>query len=248
MFSCTNINISNRNALVLIPCCKQKNIFPIRGQFQPVADIQRLRSQLLQQVQITQHLADRPENRRGILNPYAQLTQATDLYVGHFYKVAGDLLRAIASGHYPSIHVLIVSAFYGLAKLNEGLKKYELQMGDRLYNGMRVYEFWQQSNLWRILQNYIVQNDITHVWSLLPNSMPCFPYHRVFNKLWTTLRNTQVHCYHVRVPEAGTGTGYKRGEWLREILRTNPSYLVGNPFPPNKFTGIANYVFQYVPC
>jgi hypothetical protein len=111
--------------------------------------------------------------------------------VGNFYRVTGGSLHAIMAGQYPSIHVLIVSAFYGLAKLDEGLKEYELQMGDMLHSGIKVYQFWQRNNLWQILQNYINQNNITYVWSLLPDSPPSFQYHRVFNGLWRVLRNTQ---------------------------------------------------------
>lgn len=238
----------NQNALVLIPCCKQKNVTPFQGQSQPIPNIQPLRTQLLQQIQRTPALANIPENQRGILNPNAPLTQSINLYVGNFYRVANNSLQGIMAGQYPSIHVLIVSAFYGLAKLDEELKEYELQMGNTLYNGMKVYQFWQQNNLWQILQNYISQNNIAYVWSLLPDSMPSFPYHRVFNNLWIVLRNTQVQCFHVQVPSAGTGTGYKRAEWLVQILNTNPNYLVGAPFPPAQLRGIPNYVFHYAQC
>jgi len=164
------------------------------------------------------------------------------------HKKVRKSLQAIMSRQYPSIHILIVSAFYGLAKLGEGLKEYELTMGDTLSNGMKVYQFWQQNNLCQILQNYIIQNNIAYVWSLLPDSMPSFPYHRVFNNLWGVLRNTQVLCYRVQVPSAGTGTGYKRAEWLVQILNTNPNYLIREPFPPNHLRGIPGYEFRYVQC
>lgn len=238
----------NRNALLLIPCCKQKIVVSFQEQFQVLPGIQPLRNQLLQHIQNTSHLANKPENRRGILNFSAPLTQAIDLYIGNFYQVANRHLRNIMTGRYPSIHVLIVSAFYGIAKLDEGLKEYELQMGNTLHHGVKVYQFWQQNQLWKILQNYVHQNNISFVWSLLPDSLPYFPYHRVFNELWRRLRSTQTQCFHVQVPGAGTGTGYKRAEWLVEILNTNPGYLVGAPFPPNQLRGIPMYRFSYAPC
>lgn len=244
----STITKQNQNALLLIPCCKQKKVVAFQGQSQGVPGIQPLRNQLLQHIQNTQVLANKVENQRGILNFAAPLTQAIDLYIGNFYQVANRHLRAIMAGQYPSIHVLIVSAFYGISKLDEGLKEYELQMGDTVHNRLKVYQLWQRNGLWRILQNYITQNNITYVWSLLPDSMPSFPYHRVFNNLWIQLRNTQVQCFHVQVPSAGTGTGYKRAEWLREILNANPNYLIGNPFPPNQLRGIPGYALQYVPC
>jgi hypothetical protein len=239
----------NQNVLLLIPCCKQKNVVAFQGQSQGIPGIQLLRNQLFHYIQNTQVLANRAENQRGILNIGAPLTQAIDLYTGIFYQVANNSLRAIMTGKYPSIHVLIVSAFYGLAKLDEGLKEYELQMGDTLHTGIKVYQFWQQNRLWQILQNYIIQNNITHIWSLLPDSLPSFPYHRVFNPLWKILRNTQIRCFHVQVPDARTGTGYKRAQWLVEILNTNPCYLVGLPsYPPQQLRSIPGYIFNYVPC
>jgi len=236
------------NALVLIPCCKQKKVTPFRRTSQPIPNILPLRTQLLQQIQRTPVLANIPANQRGILNPNAPLTQSIHLYVGNFYQVTKKSLWSILAGQYPSIHVLIVSAFYGLAKLDEGVKEYELQMGNILHNGMKVYQFWKQNNLWQILYNYINENNIYYVWSLLPDSMPFFPYHRVFNKLWKILRNTQIQCFHVRVRGAGSGTGRKRAEWLVQILNTNPNYLVGMPFPPTQLRGIPNCVFHYVQC
>jgi len=246
----TDTKAENRDkALVLIPCCKQKKVIPIKGRVtQPLPNIQPLRNKLLHSIQQTSYLADRPENKRGILNPSAQTTQAIELYVGNFYQVAKNSLRSILAGQYPSIHVLIVSAFYGLVKLEEGLKEYELQMGDILHSGMKVYQFWQRNQLWKILKDYIIQNNITYVWSLLPDSMPSFPYHRVFNDLWRELRNTRVQCFHVQVPGAGTGTGYKRAEWLVEVVRTNPNCLIGKPFPPSKLRNIPEYEFHYTPC
>ncbi|MCM8784794.1 MAG: hypothetical protein NC899_00880, partial [Candidatus Omnitrophica bacterium] len=113
MYSSTIIK-QNWNALVLIPCCKQKRVVAFQGQSQPLPNVQQLRNQLLQHIQNTPMLASRPENQRGILNPNAPLTQAIDLYTGNFYKVVGRHLRRIMTGQYPFIHILIVSAFYGI--------------------------------------------------------------------------------------------------------------------------------------
>ncbi|MCX9011658.1 MAG: peroxide stress protein YaaA [Candidatus Methanoperedens sp.] len=238
----------DENALILIPCSKQKNIVPVQGNAQPLPDTQLLRYQLLQLIQQTPNLVNRQENQRGILNIDAPVTQSINFYVGQFYRVAGNVLHEVLSGQYPSINVLIVSALYGLIELDENLSEYELQMGDRLNNGMKVYNFWQRVQLWQILQNYIIQNNITHVWSLLPDSMPDYPYHRIFNELWKQFRNTKTQCFHVQVPGAGTGTGYKRSEWLVETLNTNPDYLHGISSPPNQLRNIPGYEFRYETC
>ena len=168
--------------------------------------------------------------------------------VGNFYQVAGNILRQILTGKYPSVHILIVSAFYGLVRLDERLKEYELQMGDRLQNGIKVYKFWQQAGLSQILQDYIFSNNISYVWSFLPDSMPHFPYHRVFSNLWKALRNTQIQCYHVQVPGAGSGIGYIRAKWLVEILRANPNFLIGTSFPPGQIGNMLKYKLYYHVC
>lgn len=240
-----------RKALILIPCGKQKKIIQTQGGSQPLPNIQSMRNQLLQLIKQTPPLADKQENQRGILNPDAPLTSAVDLYEGDFYRITRNSLRDILASHYSSIHVLIVSAFYGLAKLDEPLEEYELQMGDILHNEMKIYKFWQSNGLWQILLNYIIRNNITHVWSLLPDSdtpQSPTPYHRVFYDLWRRLKNTKIQCFHVKVPFAGSGTRYKRAEWLREILNTNHDYLIGQPFPPTQLRGIPGYSFRYNPC
>lgn len=239
---------TENKALILIPCCEQKKVVQSQGFAQPLPNTLNMRTQLLQLIQQTPNLTMRQENQRGILNPNAPLTWAVNLYAGKFYRIAGVALNNLMAGCHPSIHVLIVSACYGLTKLNEGLKEYELQMGDILYNGMKVYQFWQRNQLWRILYDYIDQNSITYVWSLLPDSMPKFPYHQVFNNLWRVLRNTPIQCFHVKVPGAGTGTGQKRAQWLRAILNINPNHLVGEPFPPARLADIPNYIFDYNIC
>ena len=246
----STIKTKNRDkALILIPCCKRKRVIPVKGSIsQPLPNIQPLRDKLLNLIRQTPHLAEKQKNKRGILDPNAQITQAIDLYAGNFYRIARNSLYSILAGRYPSVHVLIVSAFYGLVKLDEGLKEYELQMGDTLYNGMKVYQFWRHNQLWKILKDYIIQNNITYVWSLLPDSMPRFPYHQVFNSLWRELRSTRVQCFHVKVPSAGRSTGSGRAKWLVEILRTNPNYLIGKPLPLNRIRGIPEYEFHYTPC
>ena len=237
-----------KRALMLIPCCKSKNVYPTNNALStPLPGINDLRNKLLKLLQATPSLRERPENQRGVLNPNAPLTRAIDLYVGNFYRKAKKVLLDILHGKYPHIHVLIVSALYGLVKLDEGIREYELTMDDKLVNGIRVYKFWQREGLWKILLNYIHKNKITYIWSLLPSSTQ-YPYHQVFEELWRTPRNIPIKCIHVGIPEAGSSTGIKRAEWLVHIIEDNPLYLVHQPPPPQKLEQIPNYTFQYLPC
>jgi len=238
-------------ALILTPCCKdkQESAISFQRRSEPVRGTQPLRDQLLREIKLTPEIANRRENQDGILNPSSRLTKALDLYTGQFYKAAGDSLRKMAEGRYNTIDVLIISAIYGLVKLDEGLKKYEVKMGDALHNGIKIYKFWQQQKLGHILGKYIEEHAVTHVWSLLPDSMPETPYNRVLNQLWEELRNSRVECYWVKLtPSQGSGTSYKRGQWLKAVLErvldSTTKLLTGEP-PPERFGEIPESSFYY---
>lgn len=241
--------MSDDKALVLIPCCKGKDVDQINGEGDPpLAGLKPLRNQLLSCVRQTPLLAKKPENQMGIFDKNAPMTQAVKLYTGNFYQVAREPLFKVFSREFPSVRVLIVSSFYGLVRLREFIKEYELQMGDTLHNGTKVYRFWQQRQLSRMLRDYVIQNGITYVWSLLPDSMPHFPYHRVFKQFWKEARNTEIRCFHLKIPGAGSGTGYKRAEWLVEVQGNNFNQLVGKPFPSDRFEYLPGYTFCYESC
>ena len=220
----------------------------------PLENLEGIRNQLLLLVQNSPTLANRSENQRGILNQNAVMTRTIDLYVGSFYQTLGDTLVDITEGNYPGINILVVSAFYGLVQLNEGLREYDLQMGDQLVNGTKIYQFWQRQALWHILQHYIFENNISYIWSLLSDSSPLFPYQRVFTHYWKLLKKQRtIKCFHLKVfkdngQSAGSGSGKKRAEWLRKILHTNQDYLMGHPMPPEQIANIQRFVFKYVRC
>ena len=174
------------------------------------------------------------KNKRGILNSAASHIRAVDLYDGRFYRRARQSLYDILDGKYPFVHLLIVSALYGLVKLDEGIKEYDLEMGDRLDDGMKVSKYWQENQLWPILEAYIEDNDIFYIWSLLPNQ-----YHCVFDELWTKLANSARCCFHIKFQNSGQGITYRRADWLVRILNENPKYLVGDPLPPQHFEAVS---------
>lgn len=240
-------SIAMKETLVLVPCSARKQVLPFRGKFQePVHGIQPLRGKLLRQIRHAPDIASKPKNQAGILNGDAALSRAIDLYTGRFYQATGNSLRRIMAGEYPSISVLIVSAFYGLAKPSEGLREYELKMDDALNSGMKVCKFWQEQQLWRLLRSYIEGRSITYIWSLLPNS-----YHRVFDELWKMMGKGR--CFRVTVDPNPwpKSVGYVLGQWLREVLKETSNseleYLTAELLP-KEFGRIPGYTFYYVPC
>lgn len=236
-------------ALVLIPCGKRKRVVPVRGETAaPLNGILPHRETLLDLLKNTPDLANRPENRRGALNHDTPITYARSLYVGQFFQAAGSALQEISNPLATDVHVLVVSALYGLTRLDEGLKEYDLTMGDRLLDGRQVYQFWQTAKLGSMLEDYLRQQSILTVWSLLPDSLPDTPYHRVFGDLWAKLRSSPISCFRVKAPGAGTGTGARRGGWLRTMLNSDARWLSGDPLPPNTFNVIPGQAFQYQQC
>lgn len=237
-------SICGMRALILVPCCKRKRVNPAESALaMPLPGIDRLRAKIIELLQSAPHLRERPENRRGALNPSAPLTRAIDLYAGAFYRKARGALLDVLDKRYPhaqelDVHVLIVSALYGLVRLDEGIREYELIMTDELPNGVKVHEFWQEEGLWRILLEYIRGNGINYIWSLLPSSKR-YPYHQVFEELWRALGKTSVRCIHVKIP--GSAAGVKRAEWLERMVEDSPLQLA----KPLTWT---SDTFQYTTC
>jgi len=218
---CPNIE-SERNFLILIPCSKRK-ISPGQANYQssgsndqPSSDIlaiNELREELLELVKATPKLAKREENKNGILNHSSRSVKAIDLYDGNFNRKVKDRLRSSECKD----RVLIVSALYGLAKLDEHLKLYDLQIKDELESTdkdkNRVYKFWKKSSLNGILYKYIESNNISTVWSLLPIN-----YHNLFDELWND-HSGDIRCFHILIPNGGNSTNYKRADWLNSFLK-----------------------------
>ena len=235
-----------KSALVLIPCCKEKCTGSPEPGDDPIQGISPLRERLWGHIVQTPELSRRPENQRGILNANAPQTPAKTLYRGQFYQACSGALSAKPA----NVHILIVSAFYGLAQLEESLAEYELTMADRLQSGHRVYQFWTDGRLSDVLRQYVLGHNISFVWSLLPDSQD-FPYHRIFRQFWQNPDG--IECYHVKVfvdsgTSAGSGSGRKRGEWLNEIMTTNPALLCQPKLLPKEFKRIKGYQFKYVPA
>ena len=213
---------SKQNFLILIPCSKRK-ISPGQANYQssvsnvqPSSDIpaiNELREELLELVKATPELANREENKNGILNQSSRSVKAIDLYDGNFLRRVRDSLMSSECKD----HVLIISALYGLVKLDEYLKLYDLEIKDELESTdkgkNKVYKFWKKSSLNDILYKYIESNNISTVWS-----MPPINYHNVFDELWND-HSGDIRCFHILIPNGRNATNYKRADWLNSFLK-----------------------------
>ena len=210
----------------------------------PIEGLSEMRNELAAMVRDTPWLINKPKNKRTHVEGVGPITLAMDLYNGKLFKPCRAALTEVASGMHPSVHILIVSAFYGLVRLDESIKIYELQMGDKLSNGERVSEYWQAKGLSSILAQFVAMMRINVIWSLLPRS----GYHTVFSDFWLTASDKSIDCFRVDIPGVRQASGYLRGRWVDYMIRLNPKYLLRDPEPPLDIPGVSPRHFDYPRC
>jgi hypothetical protein len=120
-------------------------------------------------------------------------------------------------------------------------------MSNKIWDGRSIHQFWKDSGLSHVLRQFVYDHDVSYVWSLLPDAQE-FPYYHIFRQFW--LNPEDVKCYWVKVfldngASAGAGSGRKRGEWLNEIMMTNPAFLYDPELPPKGFINIPGVQFCY---
>ena len=219
-------------ALVLLPCSGTKRVRPTAlSPAEPVAGIEAVRDH------VWSALGSGPEPGKTV--------PAIALYDGLMYVAADRALRAVATGKYPSVDVLIVSALYGLVRPAEPIADYDLTMGTTTDHGSRVYRLWQQHGIADVLARYVRDREITRVWSLLSSSVPASPYQQAFQAFWET---TRVPSRHVRVRNAGMDILRKRGAWLDVTLRVMPEHLLEDRPDPERIRPYLDCAVQYDRC
>jgi len=197
-------------ALVLIPCSSAKES----------------RSSSLKPENPVEGILPLREHMVGLVGDIASGTAvpAVSLYDGALYKKCRESIEAIASGQYPDVDLLIVSAYYGIVHPAEPIAKYDLHMGNEVA-GTKVYRLWQQFGLGTVLEDYVRRRKIVNVWSLLSNSHPYSQYQQALNPFWKNMKG-EVICRQVTVPGDGQNNPKRRGEWLEQVLTSSPHHLV----------------------
>jgi cytoplasmic iron level regulating protein YaaA (DUF328/UPF0246 family) len=233
-------------ALILIPCSRsKKESIPVGPFSLPIEGLSDMRNELAAMVRETPQLINRPENKKTLVDGAGSITLAMDLYNGRLYQSRRTALTEVASGgRHLSVYILIVSAFYGLVRLDEGIKIYDLQMGDKLSNRQRVSEYWQANGLSSVLMQYVGRTGINIIWSLLPKT----GYHSVFSDFWLTAGNKSIDCFRVDIQGVRQASGWFRGRWLNYMIRLNPLYLLRDPEPPLDIADISLRPFAYHRC
>lgn len=244
----------NRRALILIPCSSSKTQprAPAPGA-EPLEGLSGMREALLSKLGPMRDLNELPANRKGVGDPSPPAVPAIDLYSGKLHTAASRSLRAVADGAHPDVEVLIVSAIYGLVRLTEPIRQYDLTMADPIGDGRRVFQYWTDAGLCNVLEAHIEEEGITNVWSLLPDSAPSSsqrgsPYHRVFKPSWSRLGTGVPVCLRVMPTGAANATGRRRGRWFDHVLDRMPDHLTAEAPAEREVGDLLDFPVTYRRC
>jgi len=202
--------MAGERALVLVPCSGGKASRPSDIEpGNPIPGVEPLRKRMVE--------------LKGDITS-GRTVPAVSLYSGALYKKCWKSMEAVVSGQYPDVDLLIVSAYYGLVHPAEPIADYNLHMGNEVA-GMKVYRHWQRLGLSAVLEAYVREQRITHIWSLLSDSHPRSQYRQSLNPFWKNMKG-KVIIRQVTVPGDGQNNSYRRGEWLDLVLTYMPGHLV----------------------
>ncbi len=192
--------------LILIPCAGSKNpndthvIFPVGA-----PDIIANFAPNVQQDLINKRAALAP-----FANPVGGYSVAHFRYAGpHAWQYHFPQETWVVRAH-PQVHVLIVSAYFGLLNPYSFIQDYDLIMTKSLipmYDGA-VMNFWSEDHfLHNLLVAYCNGENITDIHNLLPNN------YQAAVELNIDILGVQIHNYAWQ-----DNHGHNRGNWLSEHL------------------------------
>ncbi|MCX5783776.1 MAG: hypothetical protein NTW04_04995 [Elusimicrobia bacterium] len=217
---------TTKKALLLIPCARKRSNYNTRANTN-IAPIHQGIITLRNTIR-----------KHGVMptagSPYIQ---ALEHYGGQFYTYnARMFLRNVVANKFPQLDVLIVSGCYGLLKIDEPIQDYNVDIRNR-FSGQRLDRLLVSCGIIDILRDHIKNNNITHVWSLLPQSE---------HDMFFDYRNHQngVICCHVKSGQGNSVVG-RRSAWMVYTTQTNVNWFLSNPMPPNV---LSKLTYNYPQC
>jgi len=106
--------------------------------------------------------------------------------------------------------VFIISALYGILEASDFIRDYNLEMGDTLPCGEKVWKRWKRRDLRNYLNVVLLNSDATEVHDLLTQN-----YRKALGDLETTEKYKVIRYEY---PGLGIGSLYRRGDDLEKIL------------------------------
>lgn len=148
----TSDQSEGQKILILFPCSARKNDEVSRETFE-----EREEKHAIDYIKTTRYLlASGREGMSSYIDFNSKVLSALDRYNGHLYNSSPGFKNIIKEAYSKNnIHILIISAVYGILTPSERIHNYEKQM-DAMY--------WRHHGLPKIIEEYIEQNNITHVY------------------------------------------------------------------------------------
>jgi len=143
--------------LIIIPCCKKKVNGGIEINQEPT---------FFENINNVPELIERRNERINLTMPNVQpeLLTAWDRYDGRIYKRLKEhqpLINTLIADE--KLHIIIISALYGVININTPIINYNLEMG-----ALGGVNFWSHNNiLSNAINEYCIQNDIENVYTFL---------------------------------------------------------------------------------
>jgi len=148
----TSDQSKKKKILILFPCSGRKNDEVDRETFKESEE-----KQAIDYIKDTKSLLD--AGREGLstcLDHNSTPIDALDRYDGYLYNSTPNFRDSIKEAYSKNnIHILIISAVYGILTPSERIHNYDKQMAAM---------YWRRHGLPKIIEEYIEQNKITHVY------------------------------------------------------------------------------------
>ncbi len=214
-----------KNSLILFPCSAGKNDEVYREIFE-----EREEKRAIDYIKTTKYLlTSGREGMSSSIDPNSLVLSALDRYDGHLYNSSQGFRNTIKEAYSKNnIHILILSAVYGILTPSERIHNYNKKM-DAMY--------WRRHGLPKIIEEYIEQNNITHVYGLFSRTTD---YIKIMKSVdWKQLNvrsNLQLsRTYYISFQ--GSGSPYKDvpqtlGKLLISFINSgfNHEHFYENPF------------------
>jgi len=134
-------------------------------------------------------------------------------------RYGGNLYRQVKDAAWPpprsSARVVIVSALYGLLTPEEPIREYNLTMGQQIPSGPRLWHWWREHDLPRLLAEYVDGCGVNVVHDFLSGN-----YRWVTDALYAARKACRVHRHNYSV--LGSGADFHRGREIQRLLTRDP--------------------------
>lgn len=204
--------------LILIACCQRKSSGGIQDFKQPMVLDSRLTSISIDKLmKARKDLANTLNLSPGFDLGFNQHTQELK-FLPAYHRYTGNVYKSSQIAYLlpqtTSLHVLIISALYGLLDSNDLIREYNVAMNDTLPSRTKLKTWWKHIGLGAIVQQCIQVINPSKIHDLLSG------HYREALQPWPPDSLTPIlEMYNY--PGQGTGSNWSRGKDLKDLLITH---------------------------